>query len=283
MNKHAKMLGVKDASNILDKELDSINFEGAQIHVILGFDRSDIGKAELTARLGLLLEHNFSILKFDGFLNTNFDGRYPSRTDHDFVVYRKFHNHIEFGGNHLILNSPFMLEFFDKYGESKEHLMFCPHVSKYFAKKIYENWTNLGKPNNLLFEVGGTFLDNSVNSYVIPALRLLKERSHNIRFILLTEASYNRVHIKAKPVLNALEMGQTIGLEFDLILARLPSDFPPSYDLIEASSYIENKIADSFIYCGESKKVICVPYYFDNELQGYTEYLLSHRNDLFPE
>lgn len=273
----------EDASAILDREFDSIDFKGSTIHVILGFGSSDIGKAELVARLGILLQDNFSILKFDGFLNTNLDGRFPSRTDHDFVVYRKFHNHIAYGGYNLILNGPFMIDFLNRFGEYKEHLMYCPHVAKFFARRIFENWSCLGKPKDLLVEIGGTFLDNAAKTYVIPALRMLKEFHNNIRLILLTGAGYNRVHIKAKPIMQALKMGQKNGIEFDLIFARLPSDFPSFYDLKIASNYIEQKIANSLIYSGKSKKVICIPYYVDRELQGYTEFLSGLKNDIFPK
>lgn len=276
------MYNQKDASYIIDKEFNSINFENSKIHVVFGYNRSDIGKAELVARLGILLENDFSILKFDGFLNTNSDGRYPSRTGHDFVIYKKYHDHIEYGGYNLILNGPFIIEFLNRFGESKEHLMFRPHVAKFFARRIFENWINLGKPKDLIIEIGGTILDDAVIAYVIPGIKLLKEFHQNIRLFLLTDASYNRIHIKAKPVLNALELGQRQGLIFNIIFVRLPSDYPISFDLKETCQYIEQKIADSVIYNGKFNKVICIPYYSDAGLIGYTEYLINFNHDIFP-
>ncbi len=277
------MYNQKDASFIIDKEFNSINFEDTKIHIVFGYNRSDIGKAELIARLGILFEDSFSIIKFDGFLNTNLDGRYPSRTGHDFVVYKKFHDHIEYGGSNLILNAPFLIDFFNRFGESKEHLMYRPHVAKVFAYKIFQNWKNLGCPKDLIIEIGGTILDDAVVAYVIPSIRLLQEHHKNLNLFLLTDVSYNRIHIKAKPVLNALEVGQTQGLIFDVIFVRLPPDYPESLNIDDTRCYVEEKIADSLVYNGCFKKVICIPFYTDDELTGYTEYLQNLKNYIFSE
>jgi len=276
------MYNQKDASYILDIEFNSINFEGAKIYFVFGYNRSDIGKAELVARLGLLLSNEFSIIKFDGFLNTNIDGRYPSRVGHDFVIYRKFHKHINYGGSNLILNGPFIIEFLTRFGESKEHLMYRPHVAKSFAYRIFQNWKNLGCPKNLIVEIGGTISDDAVIAYVVPGIRLLLGHGSFIKLFLLTEASYNRIHVKAKPILNALELGLSQGLLFDIIFVRLPSDYPNSSDLKETCQYIEQKISDSIVYSGKFNKVICIPYFIDAELNGFTEYLTNYITDIFP-
>jgi CTP synthase (UTP-ammonia lyase) len=271
-----------DASRLLDLEVSCIDFEHAKIHVLVGYPQSDIGKAHLIARLGFLLGHEFSILKFDGFLNTNLDGRYPSRTDHDFVVYRKFHEHIGFGGFNQILGGPFLIEFLTRFGESKEHLMFRPHVAKFFARRVFDNWIHLGKPQNLLVEIGGTFLDYEVNAYVVPAIRLLQGRHEYLRTLVLTEAGYNGQVLKTRPVVSGLEMGQRCGLVFDLAFVRMPANFPPMDDYAAVNAYIERKIDNALVWGRPRPKIICIPFYRDSELHGYLEYLSTFREVIFP-
>jgi len=60
MNGISAQDNVRDASDILDASLNQVNFDGSHIYVVMGYPRSDIGKAELVARLGLLLEQEFS-------------------------------------------------------------------------------------------------------------------------------------------------------------------------------------------------------------------------------
>lgn len=273
---------VRDASEALDARLSQVDFGEAQVFVMLGHPRSDIGKAELVARLGLLVGKDFSIIKVDGFLNTNQDGRHPSRTRNDFVVYRRIHSHIEFGGSHLILNAPLMIDFFEKFGECKEHLMFSPHLAKYFVLRVFENWTALGKPSRLIIEIGGTYLDTEVSSYIVPGLAFLNRLSDRIAFFLLTEAGFNREGIKVRPVIHALTTGRARGLSFDTVFVRLPSDFPKLDNTSELNRYVERKITDSLVFGGYSPKIICVPYYNDCSLTGYTEFLSGFRDSIFP-
>jgi hypothetical protein len=270
-----------ELASALNNEVNAIDFEDARIHVLFGHHHSDIGKANLIARLGVLLEADFSILKFDGFLNTNGDGRYPSRTHHDFVIYRKFHSHIEFGGAHLLLGGPFLLDFLNRYGESREHLSFRPHVAKYFAIRMFTNWLELGRPKDLLVEVGGTFADLEVEAYVNPAIRLLQARHAATRLFLLAEAGFNREYIKTRGIVSGLSAGLAAGLNFDLLFVRLPMDLPATQDCEAVARYIERKIERSLVYGGASPSVLCIPFYRDEDLTGYTEYLLARRAQVF--
>lgn len=274
--------GTRDASHLLDVRLNEMHFGQARIHVVLGYPRSDIGKAELVARLGLLLERKFSIIKVDGFLNTNRHGQHPSRVRNDFVIYRKFHDHIEFGGSHLILSAILMTEFFETYGECKEHLMFRPHLAQFFAHRIYLNWIALGRPNDLIVEVGGTLTDPEVSAFSVPGLRLLQQKHPNVKFFLLTEAGYSGESIKAKPAINALERAQGCGLQIDLVFARLPAEFPSQIDLIEAARHIQQKICDAMVLAGRAPRVICIPFFPGKDLTGYSELLASRKELIFP-
>ncbi len=273
---------VRDASDILDQLLAAVDFEGARIHVILGYPRSDIGKAELTARLGQLLVRDFSIIKVDGFLNTNKDGRHPSRVANDFVVYRRFHEDIAFGGPHLILNAPLMQSFLERFGECSEHLMFCPHMAKFFAIEIHNRWRALGKPSNLLIEIGGTFADAEVSAYIVPGIGILRESCPRTRSFLLTEAGFNEEGIKTRPIVMALAAARQLGMRFEIVFARLPMNFPDVDDRDHLNHYVKLKIRDSLV-CGlRPPGVLCIPYFQRAGLAGYSEELDRSRGIIFP-
>jgi hypothetical protein len=273
---------IRDASLKLDASLNAIDFEGAGIVFVLGHPRSDIGKAELTARLALLASQPFSIIKVDGFLNTNKSGRHPSRVRNDFVVYRRFHEHIEFGGAHLILNAPLMESFFERFGESEEHLRFCPHLAKFFVRQVYENWCALKKPKTLFVEIGGSFSDEEVRAYIIPGLNILSASHAGIRRFLLAEAAYSGESIKLRPVIAGLSAAREMGLEFDVVFARLPSDFPEGYEWDDLNSYSELKIRDAMVCVSQTPKVICIPFFKGDTLTGYSEHLHAFRTVIFP-
>lgn len=273
---------VRDASAVLDESLAAADFEGAYIHVILGFPRSDIGKAELTARLGRLLGRDFSIIKIDGFLNTNIDGRHPSRVTNDFVVYRRFHKKIAFGGPHLILNAPLMQRFFERFGEFEEHLMFCPHLAKFFVVEIHERWKALGKPRDLLIEVGGTFVDDEVRAYIVPGIGILRRSHSRTRTFLLTEVGFNGQGIKTRPISMALSAARGLGLEFDVVFSRLPMEVPESDDQSQLGLHIERKIRDSLVWGLRPPAVLCIPFFRGAGLDGYSEELAKFRGIIFP-
>jgi CTP synthase (UTP-ammonia lyase) len=274
--------GDSDASEILDGLVEAIDFAGARVYVLFGYHQSDIGKAELIARLGLLLGGgpDVGIIKVDGFLNTNFHGQHPSRTRNDFVVYRRFHDHIPFGGPNLILSGPLLSEFLDKFGESREHLMFRPHVAKFFARRLFENWRLQGSPPSLLIEIGGNLLDLEVQAYIVPAIRLLSEIYSDTRLMLLAEAGYNREVLKTRPIINALEAGRQLALTFDVVFARMHPEFPPAEDYRAINAHIRAKISHALLSLAPPS-VVCVPHYADHSLTGYTEHLTLFKEDIF--
>lgn len=273
---------VRDASAVLDKSLAAVDFGGANLYFILGYPRSDIGKAELTARLGKLLARDFSIIKVDGFLNTNLDGRHPSRVTNDFVVYRRFHENIPFGGAHLILNASLMQRFFERFGECEEHLMFSPHLAKFFVLEVHERWKALGKPRDLLIEIGGTFVDAEVRAYIVPGITILRGSHSRTRSFLLTEVGFNGKGIKTRPIAMALSAARSLGLEFDLVFSRLPMDFPDVGDYEELESYAQRKLRDSLV-CGlHPPAVLCIPFFRGAGLDGYCGELARSRGTIFP-
>lgn len=274
---------IRDASLKLEELLSSIDFEDAQIDIIIGYPRSDIGKAELVAGLGAQRKDQFSVVKIDGFLNTNLDGRHPSRTRNDFVVYRRIHDHISFGGAHLILNAPLMQDFFLEFGECEEHLTFGSHLSKFFVRRLYDNWIQLGKPRYLVVEVGGVFADREVLTYIVPGLIVLRGVALNTRMILLSEAGYNNEGIKIRPLIGALEAARSFGLSCDLVFARLPADFPSSMDLLAMNAYAEAKIRDSLVCGGSAPTVLCVPFFKNILAYGYSEFIREFQDRVFPK
>jgi len=175
-----------------------------------------------------------------------------------------------------------MISFFERFGECREHLMFVPHLAKFFALQLFENWKALGKPRRLIIEIGGTYQDNEVSAYIVQGLKIIMRLSDKMNFFLLTEAGFNREGIKVKPVIHSLVAGRTRGLLFDTVFARLPAEFPRNYDGFELARYIERKICDSMVYDGRAPNIICVPYFEDVGLEGYTEYLRGVARVIFP-
>lgn len=282
LNSHEHAGSAKDELfSALERDVASADFGASTIYVLFGYPQSDIGKAHLIARLGVLLKEDFSIIKFDGFLNTNLDGRYPSRTHHDFVVYREFHSHIAFGGSNRILAGPLLMDFLARYGESREHLMFRPHVAYFFVTRLFQNWVQLGKPAVLLVEIGGTLVDEEVTAYVVPAICFLQARHKRTRLFLLTEAGYSGECVKARNVVSGVEAGSRCGLRFDLLFVRLPATIPSANDYADVEGYIQAKVSTSLAYRGDSPRVVCVPHYPGPELRGYTELLASKRQHIF--
>jgi hypothetical protein len=271
-----------DASDALDVLIRAIDFAAARVYVLFGYHQSDIGKAELIARLGVLLGGgaDLGIIKVDGFLNTNYDGSHPSRTRNDFVVYRRFHKHIPFGGPNLILSGPLLLEFLERFGESREHIMFRPHVAKLFVRRLFENWQLQGSPSNLLIEIGGNLLDVEVQAYMVPAIRLLREMCRGVQLMLLAEAGYNREVVKTRPIINALECGRQLGLVFDTVFARMHPGVPSIADYVKINEYVHGKISGALV-SSATPAIICVPYYTDPQLAGYTEHLALFRHAIF--
>lgn len=276
------MDSVNDVSTILNERLAAIDFQDASLHLLLGYHQSDIGKAHLIARLARLLAANstVSILKFDGFLNTNQHGQHPSRTRNDFVVYRQFLEHIAFGGAHLILSGPLLAEFLNEFGESQEHLMFCPHVAKYFARRIFDNWRRLAEPKHLFFEIGGNVLDDEVQIYVLPAIRILRARVKRFHVMLLAEAGFNREVVKVRPIINALASARRSGFAIDTLFVRLPATVPASSDYRVLGLHIKDRIEQSLV-SSNVPEVVCIPYYEDEALSGYTDYLAGYIDTIF--
>lgn len=263
--------------------MSSIDFENAKIDIVLGYPRSDIGKAELVAGLGAQRRGEFSVIKIDGFLNTNLDGRHPSRTRNDFVVYRRIHEHIAFGGAHLVLNAPLMQEFFLEFGECEEHLTFATHLAKFFVRRLYDNWVQLRRPRYLVIEVGGVFTDREVLPFIVPGLVALRRIAAKTRTILLSEAGYNNEGIKIRPLVGALDAARSCGLLCDLVFARLPADFPSTMDLHAMNTYAEAKIRDSLVCGGSAPTVLCVPFFKNILAYGYSEFICEFRDTVFPE
>jgi len=260
---------MRDASAILDADLRKMDFHAARISVVVGYPRSDIGKSELVARLGEQLKDNFSIIKFDGFLNTSTDRR-------------KARDQVAFGGAHSMLSASLIVDFLRRFGDCKELLKFRPHLAKFFVLQVYERWVALGSSRELFLEIGGTFTDNEVTAYVVPGLSILKQKYSKVRLFLVTAVEYGGGGVKTRPVVNALERAQCLGLSFELIFARLPFELPVQYNWSAINDHVNENIRDAFPRIPELK-ALCIPFFRGDDLPDYNGFLLEHRHLIFPE
>ena len=267
----------------LDQELSEVDFGSAEIYLLHGYPQSDIGKGNLIARLASMFRPDSNIVKFDGFLNTNKDGRYPSRHSYDFPIYRRFLPYVEFGGCNQIISGMLLAEFLERFGETGDHLLFRPHVSKFFLLTLYRCWKGLGRPERLFVEIGGTFLDPEVSLFVLPALSLLKRIHKGVSSFLLTELHYSGQHLKSRTLQRALSEGLRYDLVFDVVFARKPFDLPACKRDHALTEYIASRVSGSLIYGGRVPKLVLVPFFSDPAMPTYRRFLLRHKAEIFGE
>lgn len=252
-----------------------------QIFFVLGYPRADIGKGTLVANMLRMLP-NSDAIKFDGLLNTNNDSRYtPPEGRDDFAIYEKYNPSKKFGEEHYFLGGHLLLDFITEYGEY-ENLMFKPYMSLYFASRIQEMWHSIGKPDNLIIEIGGIITDPEVDPYVTPALQEFKSTyNKQCRFILLSETGYNNKYIKTKMVQDAVDQFIQRQIEPDIVLAREPAELhDATFDLrVEFERTIREKLSQ--VHGLDFRRVISVPFYKQDELDLYSSFLDSSLKPFF--
>lgn len=263
----------KQALHLLEQRLANSSMPAdVRIFVVSSFPRSDMGKGTLVAHMLRILPDSNAI-KFDGLLNTNANGRHTAVGHDDFGIYEKHNPGRHFHEDHYILGGHLYKDFIEKYGEY-ENLTFRPYMSKHFLATIQEMWDNIGKPTNLIIELGGTITDFEVDSYIPPALLDMKARYGNqCQLILLTETSYNNEYIKTKTVQDSVDVFLKRGIIPDIIVAREPSDLhgATSKQHIEYERTMRTKLQEGF--GREFKKILSVPFYQQNELEEYGKFL----------
>jgi len=270
----------QEVGALLEKAVRKISFDDAALYFIHGFPSSDIGKGNLVARLAGLRDDS-SIIKFDGFLNTNFDGRYPSADRYDFMLYRKFNLLTDFGSSNHMIGGRLIYDFLREYGETSDHLTFSGHLAMYFVVDLFKRWTDIGRPDNLFVEVGGTSEDAELRSYALPGISRIKMLHRKAKSFLLADSGYGGEYIKSKLIQIGMRSALSAGIKYDTVFVRRPRGAPADRSIIAIEKYLETKLERALTYSGEAPRVILIPYYEDAEMEGYKEYLESRGAEIF--
>ncbi|HET8670686.1 MAG TPA: non-canonical purine NTP pyrophosphatase [Candidatus Saccharimonadales bacterium] len=266
----------KQALHLLEQRLAKCALSSdVRIFFVCSYPRSDMGKGTLVAHMLRILPDSNAI-KFDGLLNTNANGRHTAVGHDDFGIYEKYNPGKKFTDEHYILGGYLYKDFIDRYGEY-ENLTFRPYMAKHFLATIQEMWANIGKPKNLIVELGGTITDFEVDPYVSPVIREMKELyGAHCKLLLLTETSYNNEYIKTKTVQDSVDVFLKRGLTPDIIVAREPGDLHGATmeQHIEHERTIRTKLQETFGLA--FPKIISVPFYTQDKIDKYGLFLDQH-------
>lgn len=271
------MSSFKNSKKAIDKlniAIEDNKFsEDCNINIILSLPRSDMGKGTIVAHLLTYLDDSDAI-KFDGLLNTNANGRHTARGHDDFGIYEKYNPNKKFGDERYILGGYFYKNFIEEYGEF-ENLSFRPHLVKYFILTLGSMWNSMGKPKNVMIEIGGTVSDFEVDPFVTPAITYLKSRyKERVRVILLSELGFNNHYIKTKVAQNSIAELLKRMIIPDYLLVREPSDVQVSdEDRLEFERILGEKLYESFGSQFMPKSIISIPYYPQEKIGEMGEYL----------
>lgn len=264
--------GSKKALQLLEANVKAATFEDANVYFVLSYPRSDMGKGTLVAHMLRILE-NSDALKFDGLLNTNANGRHTAEGHDDFGIYEKYNPEKKFGDERYILGGYLYKDFIDTYGEY-ENLTFRPYVAKYFITTLHKMWVEIGKPKNIIIEIGGLITDFEVDPYVTPAIRELKERlKDRCKIILLGEISYNNEYVKTKGIQDAVAAFMQRMIKPDIILARESAEMGKVQlqERTEIERALTNKLTDNLGVTFES--ILSVPFFEQKDIDMYGDFL----------
>lgn len=247
----------------IEDRLEKYDFDfDTNIYIVLWMPTSDIGKWTLVAHLLSLLP-DADVIKFDGSLNTNWNGRHTAVGWDDFWIYEKYNPGRSFWKERYILWGEIIKEFIEKYWE-EENLCFRPHLWKYFVSKLWEMFLALWKPKNLIIEIWGTLIDYEVDPYVVPAIHYIKQiLKDRCKIVLLTMLDWNQKYVKTREVQRSIELLMKRLIMPDIVLCREPSSIlwitQRERELNE--SIIQQKILERLGVNIDLKNIVCIPYY----------------------
>lgn len=237
-------------------------------YFVTSFPRSDMGKGTLVAQL-LATIPDADAIKFDGLLNTNRNGRHTARGHDDFGIYEQFNPNRQWGPEHYLLGGELYREFIDTFGEN-ENLQINPHLSMYVEYRIHKMWCDIGKPKNLIIEIGGVLSDPEVEPIFAPIIQRLTGQGL-ARTILLAETGYNGEHIKTKSLQDGVKELRKHHITPWLIVARETIDTAGASltERFEFERVISDKLHAAFNI--RFLRVISVPFF--RNLNEYTSYV----------
>ncbi len=109
------------------------------------------------------------IVNFDGVLNKYFsklidddDIRAEKINEdtyggYDFKTYKRTFPNLEFTEENLMTAYQLIIKFIEDTKDSVKALIFIPDISEFFIKELGLRWEKIGKPNNLVVEIGGYY------------------------------------------------------------------------------------------------------------------------------
>lgn len=267
----------KDVLRQLETLITQTEFSNdTNIYVIIGSPYSDIGKGTIAAHLIRVLP-NSNIIKFDGMLNSNLDNRYTARDHDDFTTYTKYNPSLTpMPANHIIAGD-LLSTFVQRFGETTEVLTFMPHVRDFFLVTLQQKWSELGKPKNLILEIGGTPEDYESQAYIMPALNKLRSSLHSrLTILLLAPLMHNGDFIKTQVVTRAVESLHHVGIIPNLILAREPqmNRQVGTMEHLDNERQMRQKLIER---TGITiRNILSIPFFNDiDELTGYIDHNLK--------
>lgn len=248
----------------------------SHVYVVLSYPISDMGKGTLTSHLVNHFQPDSHVLKFDGCLFTS-EGRKWEDVD-DLRTYRLTNPGLPLGLENWITGGDIRSGFEKEFG-GRHSTADVPDVMKYFILTLCERYEQIGKPKNLMLEVGGTIHSPELQGYVMPALEYLKHRmGDKLHILLLTEMHYRTFpdeSIKTLGVQTACRELKSRGLRPDLLFVREPSDMIATD---ESRANNETRIASQLNYRGvfygyDAGQVVCIPYYQQEKINLLAPYL----------
>lgn len=267
-------LWVNDELNELLKK----NWFGKKTNVyfVLSYPFSDIGKGHISAHLLNLLPRS-GIVKFDGHLRRSSPGL---KMPDDFETYSKYNPNKKFGPDNQLRGGDVLYEFLTEYGH-RHSTTLTPDVVKFFANKLCNTYRAIGKPENLIVEIGGTVHSPENKMYALKAIELMKNKMTNkCKIVLLTTLAFRQfpsAQLKTRVLQDACTELKHSGLIPDMLFAREPLDMPrfSQADRKEMEAYIAHQIGDyRMIFPGyEAGRVTMVPHFSSQRIGQLSIYI----------
>jgi CTP synthase (UTP-ammonia lyase) len=252
----------------VDKELKNLDLRlfidenpDFKLFIITSHPRSDMGKGHLTLAFSRQLK-NVHIIKYDGILNLSIGDKYifDEIESDDFLLYRQ-NGALSFSTSNSLMLGDIVSQFLLEYGRNIVNFSLRPHIAEFTIQSVYNKWVELGRPNNLLIEIGGTLSDRETEPiwpYFISKLRNIIGYDR-VSINLLSEVSMNGSKVKTKGLQSSVDSISATNVSVDNFFIRLPKGVT-DYTQEEIKKRIERKLAENSNLYISTDQVVLVPF-----------------------
>ena len=273
----------RDTIDALNEQVRASNLPPTvKVLVVFGYPRSDIGKGTLVSHI-LPLLNNANVIKFDGLLNSNVDGRFTTNGHDDFGLYETQNPGMQVSKQNHLLGGDLLYDFISQYGETEERLTLVPHLERFFRLQLQQRWKTLGEPQHLIIEMGGTPDDTEVG-YALAAIRELKvQLGTQCKVLLLTELGHNNLFAKSKVAQRGVSELVSRGIVPDIIVTREPhlERAVSVSERLDFEIQMQERIAER---SGMTfNNIISMPYFADLKNASYKEFVEKNLLPLIQE